>query len=318
MSEGAAAMHRTVPTSDSTVVSSVRTLLNRVIDYAGLFPPASLNMGAAVTEYAEHRRGPDSWILGRFVLPAARLEEFDAAAGETVPREGRYSWALSALLGSDLEEDVERIEHFNERHRDARAGAVVVDTVELKAHSTRDVARAGELLDRRFDSYVEIPVTDDPAELVDAISHTQAKAKIRTGGVTSDAFPSSANVARFMERCVAHGVAFKATAGLHHPWRSDYRLTYAADAPQGTMFGFLNVLLATAAVRAGWSTDDYSSILEERDPRVVCFDERGVRWRDRQLTTAMLECARESMVAFGSCSFREPLADLRSLSPALL
>jgi len=79
-------------------VSSMRILLHRLIDYAGLFPPASLNMMAAVAEYAKHRQNVDSWVLGRFVLPAARLDEFDAAAGSTLPREGRHSWALSALL----------------------------------------------------------------------------------------------------------------------------------------------------------------------------------------------------------------------------
>jgi hypothetical protein len=289
-----------------------------VVDYAGLFPPASLSMEAAVAEYARQRTGADSWMLGRFVLPAARLEEFDVAAVETLPREGRHSWALSALLGSDLEEDIERIERFNDAHRDARLGAVLVDTVELKAHSPRDVERAGEVLDRRFDTYIEIPFADDPAELFDAISHTRAKAKMRTGGVTPDAFPSSAQLARFIARSVAHGVAFKATAGLHHAWRAQYRLTYASDAPYGLMFGFLNVLLTTAAVRAGWSAEECLAVLEEQDPRAVQFDERGVRWRERLVPTAVLECARESMLAFGSCSFREPIADLRSLTPALL
>ena len=165
---------------------------------------------------------------------------------------------------------------------------------------------------------VEIPATDDPAELVDAISQTHAKAKIRTGGVTTDAFPSTAHVARFIERCVAHGVAFKATAGLHHPWRSDYRLTYAHDAPRGTMFGFLNVLLATASARAGWSAADCNAVLGECEPGAARFDDRGALWHERQLSTAMLECARETMIALGSCTFREPLAELRSLSPPLL
>ena len=147
--------------------------------------------GQVLVQFVLVGRTDSSAQAGGFVLPAARLEEFDAASRPLLPREGRHSWALSALLGSDVEEDIARIERFNERHRDARMGAVLVDTVELKAHSVRDVARAGELLDRRFDTYVEIPVTEDPAELIDAISHTRAKAKLRTGGVTPDAFPAT-------------------------------------------------------------------------------------------------------------------------------
>ena len=292
----------------------LRRLLHGAIDYAGLFPPASLDMASAVGEYAVHRDGDDAFALGRFVLPAARLEEFEQAAAPLLPRAGARSWALSALIGSDLEEDVERIERFNAGHRDARLGAVYVDTVELKTHSARDVARAAELLDRRFDTYMEIPVAEDPAELVGAIAGTTAKAKIRTGGVTPDAFPSSAQVARFVRRCVADGVGFKATAGLHHPLRAEHRLTYAPDAARGTMFGFLNVLLAVAGTHAGFQDDEVVAVLEERDPASLCFGERGeVSWRGRTIAGDVIGRARDSMTAFGSCSFREPMDDLRAL-----
>jgi hypothetical protein len=293
--------------------SSVRLLLRGIVDYAGLFPPASLDMATAVAEYAEHRGGPELWALGRFVLPAARLEELESCAGSSMPRDGASSWALSALLGSDIEEDISRIEAFNARHRDARAGAVLVDTVEIKVNSARDVERAWNLLDRRFDTYMEVPVVADPAELVEAIAGTRAKAKIRTGGVSPDAFPTTAQVVRFLERCVARDVAFKATAGLHHPWRAEYRLTYAPDAPVGTMFGFLNVLLAVAALHAGLDEAAAIALLDERDCRAVRFDDDGARWRGRLLSSDALRRARESMVAFGSCSFREPIADLRSI-----
>ena len=298
--------------ASTLVPPSLRVLLRGIVDYAGLFPPAGLAMDAAVSEYAEHRAGSDAWALGRFVLPAARLEEFDEASAAVLPREGAHSWALSALLGSDIEEDVARIEAFNERHRDARAGAVLVDTVELKTHSGRDVTRAAELLDRRFDTYMEIPIGDDPAELVSAISHTTAKAKVRTGGTTADAFPSSAQLVRFAMRCVGHDVGFKATAGLHHPWRGEYRLTYASDAPKGAMFGFLNLLLMVAALHAKLSEEQAMALLEERDARAVRFDGPCVRWSGHALSTETLARARDSMVAFGSCSFREPVADLRS------
>jgi hypothetical protein len=188
-----------------------------------------------------------------------------------------------------------------------------VDTVELKTHTPRDVARASELLDRRFDTYMEVPVAEDPVELVAAISRTTAKAKIRTGGVTADAFPSSAQIVRFVRRCVENDVAFKATAGLHHPWRAEYRLTYAADAPQGTMFGFLNVLLAVT-VLGEIGEREATSALEERDPSSVHFGAEGVRWRGRSLPMPALQRARERMASFGSCSFREPVSDLRAMS----
>ena len=291
--------------------TTIKSWLRGVVDYAGLFPPASLPMAAAVTEYAEHRAGDEKWMLGRFVVPAARLDEFEAAA-DVMPTQAAHSWALSALLGSDAEEDIERVEAFNLRHGDARKGAVIVDTVELKANSVREVVRAAALLDRRFDTYLEVPVADDPGEIIAAIARTTAKAKIRTGGVTREAFPTGGQVVRFIARCVEHRVAFKATAGLHHPWGDNYPLTYAPDAPLGPMFGFLNVLIATAALRAGWSAPDATIALEERGRDAFALGSDGMRWRGRPLTALELRASRDSLAAFGSCSFRDPVGGLKA------
>lgn len=293
-------------------LATVRTMLRGVVDYAGLFPPASLGMRAAVAEYAEHKSAEHAWALGRFVVPAGRLDEFESEADGALPRDAARSWALSALLGSDMEEDIERIERFNERHRDPRDGAVIVDTVELKVNSSRDVTHAGDLLDRRFDTYMEVPSAGDPGDMVAAVAGTKAKAKIRMGGVTPDAFPSSAQVTGFMACCVANSVAFKATAGLHHPWRNEYRLTFAADAPCGTMFGFLNVLLAAAAIRDRWPAADATALLEERDPGAVRFQPDCVRWRDRELSLDAIASARDLITAIGSCSFVEPIGGLQA------
>jgi len=288
----------------------IDALMRRAIDYAGLFPPASLEMRPAVEEYHRHVTGPDAWMLGRFILPAARLDELDAAAGDLTPRDASRSWPLSALLGSDLEEDIGRIERFNEYHRDVRVGAVHVDTVELKTYTTQDVAHAAELLDRRFDTYMELPLAEDPAPLLDAVSQTQGKAKMRTGGVTPDAVPAPQQVLRFITRCVERNVSFKATAGLHHAWRGEYRMTYAEDAPRGTMFGFLNVFLATAAI-AGGLPDAAATLLVETMPTALQATDAGLQWRGVLLTTAALHAARDRMTAFGSCSFTEPVAGLR-------
>jgi hypothetical protein len=288
----------------------IDALMRRAIDYAGLFPPASLDMRAAVEEYRYQATGADAWMLGRFVLPAARLDELDAVAGDLTPRDASRSWALTALLGSDLAEDIERIERFNSYHRDVRVGAVHVDTVELKTYSVQDVSHAAELLDRRFDTYMEVPLAEDPATLLDGIALTHAKAKMRTGGLTPDAMPSPEQVLRFLTRCVERNVAFKATAGLHHAWRGLYPLTYAPDAPCGTMFGFLNVILATAAIVGGLD-DRGLEMLTETDATSLRVTDAGVEWRGHALTTATLLDARDRLAAFGSCSFAEPVADLR-------
>lgn len=292
---------------------ALRVLLRGVVDYAGLFPPASLEMAAASAEYASQRASTHAWMLGRFVLPAARLAEFEQAAKPVMPFEAWQSWALSALLSGDVEDDIKRCEQFNERHRDARQGAVHVDTVELKVHTTGDVAHAGELLDRNFDTYMEVPVAEDPAFIIEAIARTRAKAKIRTGGTTADAFPTSTQIIRFILRCLGHNVGFKATAGLHHPWRNEYRLTYASDAPRGPMFGFLNVMLATAALVSGADERTAMVVLEAQDPSIADFAPDAIRVAGITLGVTDVARARDVMASFGSCSFQEPVDDLRAL-----
>lgn len=229
---------------------SLRVLLDQLIDYAGLFPPAALSMEDAVRNYARYREGEYAFALGKFVVPQARSHE--------VPSDFPLS-----ILGVDEVKELD----------DAKPGAFA----------------------ESFD--------------LDEIKRRGLRAKIRTGGVTPDAFPSMDDIARFLRACKEKGVAFKATAGLHHPVRCIKPLTYEPDAPTGTMHGFLNVFLAAAMI------DDAEAILREEDPRAFVFTDDEARWRDRSVTTNELACTRRDFaVSFGSCSFEEPIGDLREMA----
>ena len=241
---------------------SLRVLLEGLIDYAGLFPPAALSMQDAVRNYARYRDGAYAWALGKFVVPGDRAQE--------VPPEFPLS-----VLGVD----------------------------EVKATTAEDVERIAREADGRT-VYVEIA----DLALLDAIARHGLRAKIRTGGVTVDAFPAIGDVAKFLRACKTAGVAFKATAGLHHPLRCVKALTYANDAPTGTMHGFLNVFLAAAIL------DHAEEILGETDPGAFAFDDDGASWRGHRVTTdALRTMRREFATSFGSCSFDEPIDDLRAL-----
>jgi hypothetical protein len=291
----------------------LHALLAGLVDYAGLFPPAARGMTDAVREYTAHRAGPHAWMLGRFVLPVARLAEFEAAAETHLGRDPGDPWRLSVLAAPDLADAVLRIGEFNCRHAAPGARAAVADVVELKAATTVEIERAAKLPSWLV-PYVEIPLADDPAPLVDALARAGLRAKVRTGGVTADAFPTLAQLARFVVRCARAGVPFKATAGLHHPLRGEFRLTYEPGAPHGTMFGFLNVFLAAALARAGADEADVAALLEERDPRALAVADDALAWRGHRFTADALREARTSAaLAFGSCSFAEPVDDLRAL-----
>jgi hypothetical protein len=291
------------------MIASVRALLSGVIDYAGLFPPAALSMSDAVSRYAAYHGGPHAWMLGRFVVPAPRIAEFARVADSITPGPG-VLWRLSVLLGSDAPADIAAIAAFNAAHRGfvcdaAETRAPTLDALAIIVTAVRDAPLA---------TFVEIPPHAEVAALVQWLGDHGLRAKIRMGGVTPDAFPTPAEVIRFLGACVRAKLPFKATAGLHHSLRGAYPLTYDEQSPRGPMFGFLNVLLAAALLRDGGSDTDATALLTETDPSALTFADDGVRWRGCTLLTVRLAQLREqAVVSLGSCSFTEPVDELLAL-----
>lgn len=297
-------------------MKTVRSLLENLIDYAGLFPPAELPMADAVRNYAAYRQSEHNWMLGKFIVPASRLEEFEQAAAEFWPRDGEAGfWKLSALGGANLQDDLANINRFSRRRSVGEtAAAVMIDTIEFKASTVAEIQAAMRTMHPTLTCFIEIPIQDDPTELIRAINAEGAFAKVRTGGITADAFPSSQNLARFLAICAEEDVAFKATAGLHHPLRSVNPLTYQPDSASATMHGFLNVFLAAAFAQSGASIEQLVGILDETSLEAFRIEERSITWQDEMLVVGHIRNARHLFsISFGSCSFTEPIEDLQRL-----
>jgi len=299
-----------------------RILLEGIIDYAGLFPPAALAMTGAVRNFAHYRAGGAGWMLGRFVCPADALELFSKAADPLLPRDaGAIPWRLSATASKDIDADMRAIAAFNERHRVCfdECGAFV-DAYEVRVADAKELAAVDAIVPRELVTYLEVPYAL-ASELLPQIADTGRRAKMRTGGVTADAFPTARAIVEFLQGCLAHDVTAKATAGLHHAVRGVYQLTYAPDAPSGTMYGYLNVFLAAALLTETADAALAARLLEESDPSTLEITEHQVTWRgphgqvslDRQLLQRVRE---QVLVSFGSCSFTEPVDEFRALSHA--
>ncbi len=287
-------------------MTAMATLLTGLVDYAGLFPPAAVPMREAVANYATYRAGASSGLLARFVVPVARLSEFVAEAS-ALPAHGD-AWPLAVLAGAA---DAAALDAFDAAH----GARWRVDTIEAKADSLDGIAALVAAFGRRRTVYVELPVGDEPSALIAAVGAAGLRAKIRTGGVTADAFPSPMQVMAFLSACVSLGVPFKATAGLHHPLRGEYALTYAADSARGTMYGFLNVFLAAVLLHAGHAPEIVMPMLEERDASALFVSENAIEWRGLRASVAQVAAARAQFAgSFGSCSFTEPVEDLAALS----
>jgi hypothetical protein len=310
---------QTVQTAGNSAgaMGAIGELLRGLIDYAGLFPPASLSMAQCVANYDAYSRSEWNSILGRFIVPVARLAEFEEAfAGLTTPTPGEVftSWRVSALLGADVSSDIARIREFNDRMANTGSGRrAAVESVEVKASSTAEITRLAGIIPAELAAYFEVPLPNC-GEYIAAVADCRRRAKIRTGGETADKFPASESVIEFIRQCAAANVPFKATAGLHHPLRSVHRFTYQPDSPSGIMHGFVNLFLAAAFLSAGMESDLAVQLLNEQSAEAVHFDLDGVDWRQHRLSRNEIAATRQDFaISFGSCSFTEPIADLKIL-----
>jgi hypothetical protein len=301
-----------------------RTLFERLIDDAGLFPPARLPMADALAAHAANRVGPLSWMQGRFVAPASQLSEITAAWPEglaalrlALVADGAagtdgdgFADALAADLAAaaalERDEGRVRVELVEVRVPDPAA-------VELIAPAVRQAAFAGTVA-----TFAEAHDSTDPDALRATVAAVVARraggttrlgAKIRTGGLEPSMFPGSAAVAAFLDACVAEGVPFKATAGLHHPLRGD-------DPTSGLrMHGFVNLLVATALLQAGALDEGgVRAVLDEEDATTFRVAAGELGWADHEVDpTAVASVRAGALASYGSCSFDEPTTDLAAL-----
>lgn len=290
-------------------MASMRGFFSEIIDYAGLFPPAGQDMSAAIREYAKHLNGADHDLLGRFVVPVARLDEFAAMSENIIPA-GGDKWNISAVASQHPDVMRKEVDKFNSSSSVAR-----IDSVEMPVASYDDISQASSVFGNDIALYLEVSPNSDPISLLKEIAQTSASAKLRTGGVVESAIPSSEQVVRFIQVCVEEGVPFKATAGLHHAIRGRYPLTYDPGSATAVMFGYLNIFFAAAFAAAGSSESAVVGVLEESDSAAFRFDDRGVWWRDHVVVNEELAIVRQTVaLSFGSCSFTEPVSEARALN----
>jgi hypothetical protein len=320
------------------MLSSVHAFLSGIIDYAGLFPPAQLPLDAAIRNYARYRTEPEAWMLGRFICPAARLEELTPYIAELF---GEGPPLRLAVLGTgdaadtSWRGDVRAVVAFHQNHHprvvaDAYEVRLPVELVRPEEEEKRQRLVGGILGflggpgANAPGVYCEIPSGADWRSAVEVLTSSLREVndklasvdwggsvglKIRCGGLKAAAFPSASALACALAACCAAEVPWKATAGLHHPVR---RYDAALQTP---MHGYLNVFGAGILAHAHeLSEEQLLPILEEEDPTAFRFDARGFHWRELTAAADAITGARStSALSFGSCSFDEPRDDLRAL-----
>lgn len=266
-------------------MTALRQLLTNIVDYAGLFPPAGLPLPQVINNYARYLDNENRWMLSRVIIPAMKLPEFvdqyNQLSQSWETDTAQTPWKISALIPAINAPDggftaaIETISQFNQNCSFAQ-----VDTVEGKLPTPDLAASTCEQIPDQLAAFLEIPFAD-PEPGIQAIRHAQrsnAFGKIRTGGMTPDLIPSAECVARFIETSANHNLGFKATAGLHHPLRGEFGLTYEPDTDRDVMHGFINVFLAACLARVKqWTAPQLIAVWKIRTPRPSRFPMRPSR-----------------------------------------
>jgi hypothetical protein len=299
------------------------TLLGNAFDFAGMFPPASLPLAEAMSIYRSY--GACDAVRGRmalcFLCPSISLPQLTdlAAKPEPFTFAGPVSVVIPPMASvEDLLQSLQDAVTLSEAY--PRSQEIVAFECRVPDNATIDtfVPAAGKVTSKSL--YFEIPPSADRdswrnlASVVAAFnqdsswSHDLAL-KIRTGGTTASAVPSTEKLAAFIVTCRDADVRWKATAGLHHPIR-------CRDEHLGvTVHGFVNLFVAAAlGHQLRLEESAVQRILEETDPRNFHFAEESVSWREFSISANQAAAARaETIWSFGTCSIEEPLQHLREL-----
>ena len=299
------------------VSASLRALLDQAIDYAGMFPPCALALEPALRKQASYVRSSEAWMLNGFVL---RVEQFDAARqllsdfdfhhplrvaalGPKTTKadaflDGLYNTETAVRSFSRYDVDLVSISHFEMFLPD-------VDSASLKAARSivSELLVFWEAPPERAEQTIALIAGHNSDEDMATFGY-----KLRTGGVTADAFPTSAQIASALVTAATHQLPIKFTAGLHHPIRQ-FR-----DEVKTKMHGFLNVLgAAVLAAEHQWDADQAAMMLDDEDSGSFSFTDDFFAWGDWKIDTERLQYRRKFVRSFGSCSFDEPRDDLRAL-----
>jgi len=300
--------------------ASLRALLEHSIDYAGLFPPATLALEPALQNQAAYVRTADAWMLGAFILPVGQFESADGS----ISRFDREHPLRVSALGKKADDTAtfkqsligakDSIRTFREKH--GAAAAITQLEMSLPDDTDAELLKAARAIlgELHLNIFWEAPA-DEAERVINLIAESNAAKsgrafgfKLRTGGVTADAFPDSIEISAAVVAAMQHHVPIKFTAGLHHPIRKFHASV------QAKMHGFLNVLGAgVLAIEHGWSEGETADMLNDERAESFSFDDAAFAWREWEIATDRIRMHRKLVTSFGSCSFDEPREDLRAL-----
>ena len=315
---------------------SLEALLKRLIDYAGLFPPASLPLDQAFKNFIEYTSGDYNWMLSSFITPAKKLDELTQLI-QGANTAGPLRFSILGTGGDTVDDfndsfknDIEAWKKFLTDNE----GKVKTKFYEVKLPqeliASQDSGDIGDFVET-VSSNVADSIGKDTILFFEATPGSEWRTdisaaiegikihdidiyntgfKLRTGGTNAADFPLPEVVAFTIRECLNRQIALKFTAGLHHPFR------HRDEEFRKRIHGFINIFAAGAiAIRHNISEYELINILEEEDPATFEFTDEYFSWDKYRVTAEDIKYSREALtISFGSCSFTEPIEDLQKLN----
>jgi len=320
---------------------SFKAFMLKIIDYAGMFPPANLDLETAYKNYLNYVTCPDSWMISKFVCNVNVLNELSSLHSKLKKDYNNIksdNWInISVLLTggnspkeflSNLINDVEIVKTYLSEHIEDN----IIDTFEVKVpeeffsksnsvlknfiQNSYEIFNDSGLF--RCKLFLEPPINSNSEYVFNKLSNAIAECnhlgdnagfKLRTGGITQDVFPSVEQISLAIKITNECKIPIKATAGLHLPIRH-------FDENIGTMMhGFFNFFgSAILNCKNNLSLKEIREILNDEKPENFKFNKGNFSWNDITIDTESIFNIRDkNVISFGSCSFDEPRDDLKNL-----
>lgn len=311
---------------------SLKNFASKLVDYAGLFPPAKLELLQAFHNFIFYSQSEYKWMLNKFIIPVKRLDELSKILDEmtiegVVPLSVLGSGGNSADdFRKNFENDLSSMRSFLDMHKSLMS----IDVFETKLPSDLTESDKGDelpelmqevskdlevTLGRSIPVFFEVNLKENYEEViirtVETIGAVNAGCgfKLRTGGTEASAFPAAEVIAFAIMTCTEFGVQMKCTAGLHHPLR------HYDESVSNYMHGFFNVFGAgLMSYTNNFDEEGLLEILNDEDPFEFIFDEEGLLYNDTRVTNEeIIEARKNLMISYGSCSFDDPVNDLKTM-----
>jgi hypothetical protein len=252
-------------------------------------------------------------MLGRFICPVNSLQYLN---------QDSKPYTISVVLTTDksFTDNLKKIIGFNTEN----AGHKTIQSLEIRC-TMNTLENGGEKifaelisqLTDHFDGhpdihtiFIELPPEQRTSEsmVIDLLAQQERFGiKLRCGGEIPAAFPSAEQIGTSLYNAAQAGIPFKATAGLHHPFP---RIEEIMRVKQ---HGFINLFSAAMFLKAQKvDRESVTEILEDENRDNFQLKGERLVWKERSLSMNDIESIRHNFaISFGSCSFTEPLDDLR-------